>query len=315
MALREEAAVHGVEPLLERRPGEAEGRRAGAGEQRRVARRLGRLHEEPARLDVVTVGHRPVERRPALVEEQQEVRGRGVDDAVEVEADALAQPLPQDGVGPGPQEGGVGLHHVQVRVHRLRRVLVLLAQAHVVERAPVARAGLPVAAPGRLRGVGLDRAVEGDRALLRLHVARREVVLGEGVERERESVGLLPVGERLPRGVEHPVRAAVALVPEAGDELGEGALGHPPVRGVAGPTVGGGEGPEDARAQHPAPGGRGVVHALVAHQADEAAPLLVDRLAHPEREHVAEEVALHGGGQEADAVLRSCARVHARNIY
>ena len=157
--------------------------------------RHGSLGQEPARLDVVAVGDGPRERREALVEEEHEVPARRVEDPFEVQR----HQRPQQGAQPrrafGPQQVGVGLHQVKVGVHRLGRVLVLVAQAHVGERAPVARTRLEIAAALGVPGVRLERLLQRERAI---RSALPHPVCG--ARKAKHTVPLQPLRPRCTRG-------------------------------------------------------------------------------------------------------------------
>ena len=176
-------------------------------------------------------------------------RERGIDDAVEVEPHDLAQASAHRGSAPRAHERGVGLHHVELGVHRLRRVLVLVAQPHVLEGAPVAGAGLEVAAVDGVGGVLLDEPEQLERLLERLGAARGGVVLGEPVQGEGERVRLLAVRDGAAVAVEHPVDAAVDRVAKRAGEPRVEVVGGAAVGGLARPPVRGRERPQQAGAE------------------------------------------------------------------
>ena len=177
---------------------------------------------------------------------------------------------------------------MEVRVHRLRRVGVLLAQANVGEGGPGSREGLDVAAMHRVDGVLLDHPVQALRPGQRLLgvAAPLADVLGEGVDGECLRVDLLlGVHRRAVRG-DAPEHPPMDRVPEGAAEglVGPICLVAPPVRTQH--PARGREGPQDACVED-APLGRAPDQPVVPVDApDEPAVLSVDRAVGPVREDV-----------------------------
>src|SRR5690625_6969 len=104
---------------------------------------------------------------------------------------------------------------MQMRVHALALVGVLVAEADVLEQCPVAGEGLLIPAMLGVMGRAIDKLEQVDRALEVTVAAGGEVVLRQGVYRERLGVDMLAVVENVSSCVEHPVDTAVAFVDEA----------------------------------------------------------------------------------------------------
>src|SRR5690625_3499563 len=104
---------------------------------------------------------------------------------------------------------------MQMRVHALALVGVLVAEAYAREQCPDAGEGLLKPAMLGVRGRPIDKLEQVERALEVTVAAGGEVVLRQGVYRERLGVDMLAVVENVSSCVEHPVDTAVAFVDEA----------------------------------------------------------------------------------------------------
>src|SRR5664280_286388 len=205
-----------------------------------------------------------------------------------------------------------------MRVLRVGDVEIDRAQAHVLERAPVARQRLDVAAVlvalRGLEGVRLDAPVEADRALERFLLAGCAEVLRERIDAESLSIGLLARIEEVALVIDHPDQSGVLLVPEVLEHVGEGPLGRLAVKRLGPDSISGRKGPENASVQDRTLGRGRLDLKVVRDQAVEAALLFVDGALGPEGKDVLAQLALGGGSQGRKALDHAHQSDDASNV-
>ena len=305
-----------------------------------IAQHQRSLVQQPGAFDVVAVALRGAHARPVHLEEEVEVVGGGVEDALGEEGEQAPDGTRYHGHGSGihagggrnsgsginaggrnsgsssaaflqrAQEVGVRLNDVKVGVLALGVVLVLVGEPHVTDGLPVARASLDVASVDGIPGVALDvlEEVEGD--LQRLVVARGSRVLREPVYGETDGVELLLRVQRTSQVVHGPVNATLLAVEEMAEEVVLGARGslETALAQVLTPGVllgqhaaGCRERPEDAGIQDSTFLGLGMQRTVAVHATVPAAMLVVLHLVQPERQYVLRQALQCLGAQLADS--------------
>ena len=245
-----------------------------------VAERLDGIAQQPARLDVVT--ERDSVRKPApfRIEIESEMAVVG-DDPVREQFEAVTQRGCTVLVRCDPVHRGHRLHEMQMRVHRLRRVHVVCAEPHVLDRTPVAGEGFDESSAVVIRGVCRDDVEIPFRVRERRGVGRRAVVGDECVDAEALRVGLLAIRDDLAARGQRPQGAAVAAVLEALREILVRPFRRRRVAGLARETQHLAEEPEQPAVKDEALAGVGDCATVRVDLSDEAAVAFVRRVREP----------------------------------
>lgn len=137
---------------------------------------------------------------PVLIEKQTEMAaGAQPCERVKEKAQQRGRGLAQSGIRPHTQQIGVRLDDVQMCVHRLARVVIFGAQAHVGYRRPVAAGCLHIAAAHPVAAVLLYVAEHPLRIIERFGIASRGTgVLAEPVNGKSYGIELLFSVEGVP---------------------------------------------------------------------------------------------------------------------
>ena len=241
----------------------------------------------------MSVGYYVAVGAPVVVKEEVKVVRLFVEYFAGEQVEHVPQLPLQPFVLPHAVEVGVRLENVQMGVHRLARVLVLVAKAHVLNGFPLARKGLDVAIPVAVEAVFFNRFKQFYSVVESLAVASGSRVFAQSIDGEALRVDLFLRVERLAVGRKRPVHASEVIIIKLVYDVTLGARGRLQVFGLAQQAVSRRESPQYAGVENSPLGRVGVQFVVAVYASVEAALHVVCHLFHPERQYAGRQFMLH----------------------
>ena len=206
-------------------------------------------------------------------------------DSVQEYLNKLAKAALQLLVLPNPVKRSIALEYVKMGVHGLCIILVLVAQAHVLDRGPVAPEGLEVSSADVVKAVLLDDMVQLYRLTQGKFISARAIQFTQAIDRESYGINLLLRLERPAFAVDAPIGPSEVTVPERAQNLVARPEGHLKVVGIPKNPVSRSEGPQYSGIQYTSPGCFRMEFSLSVNTSEKASFRVLYAL-HPKRKDV-----------------------------
>ena len=210
---------------LRRRLHDLRHQRLHAGQNVGLPQHQRRLMQQPRSLDVMSVGNYVISAVPRVVKKQLQVPV-SAENIFLKHQDQPTQTSLQQRILPHAEQACVCLQHMKMGVHGLAFVGILVAQAHVLDRLPVARERLEISVLHRVETVLFDRMKQLHCIFQGLGISARTMEFRQTIYRKCYCIYLLLRVCRREVCVKRPEGSAVFLVVESVDDESLCAQGH-----------------------------------------------------------------------------------------